>query len=137
MYATTSPFQARISTCELTRQREEESERVVSLMLALGATGSPPNLSAVVEVYPTAEPLARLVEGVWLPTIVAFLFLLLSSSRFGEAATLGIKVGYPQLSGGSIPLWVINDNKLDQRYGVEVKTIYIAGGATLLAAWLG
>src|SRR3981081_2828645 len=49
--------------------------RVVSLMLALGAVGSPPNLSAVVEVYPTAEPLARLVEGVWLPTIVAFLFL--------------------------------------------------------------
>ena len=63
--------------------------------------------------------------------IVAFLFLLLSSSRFGEAATLSVKVGYPQLSGGTMPLWVINDNKLDQRYGVDVKTIYIAGGATL------
>jgi NitT/TauT family transport system substrate-binding protein len=63
--------------------------------------------------------------------IVAFLFLLLSSSRFGEAATPSVKVGYPQLSGGTMPLWVINDNKLDQRYGVDVKTIYIAGGATL------
>jgi len=65
----------------------------------------------------------------WL--IVPFLLLLLSLSRFGEAATLSIKVGYPQLSGGSMPLWVITDNKLDLRYGVDVKTIYIAGGATL------
>jgi NitT/TauT family transport system substrate-binding protein len=65
----------------------------------------------------------------WL--IVPFFLLLLSLSRFGEAATLSIKVGYPQLSGGSMPLWIITDNKLDQRYGVDVKTIYIAGGAIL------
>ena len=64
-------------------------------------------------------------------TIAAFLFLLLTSSGISEAATLSVKVGYPQLSGGTMPLWVINDNKLDQRYGVDVKTIYIAGGATL------
>ena len=30
-----------------------------------------------------------------------------------------------------MPLWVITDSKLDQRYGVDVKTVYIAGGATL------
>ena len=30
-----------------------------------------------------------------------------------------------------MPLWVIADSKLDQRYGVDVKTVYIAGGATL------
>ena len=65
----------------------------------------------------------------WL--IVALALPLVSLSQFGEAATLSIKVGYPQLSGGSMPLWVIADNKLDQRYGVDVKTIYIAGGATL------
>jgi NitT/TauT family transport system substrate-binding protein len=65
----------------------------------------------------------------WL--IFAFLLLLLSLNQLAEAATLSIKVGYPQLSGGSMPLWVITDNKLDQRYGVDVKTIYIAGGATL------
>jgi len=51
--------------------------------------------------------------------------------RYADAAPPTIKVGYPQLSGGSMPLWVISDNKLDQRYGVDVKTIYIAGGATL------
>jgi len=65
----------------------------------------------------------------WL--IVPFSLLLLSVNQIAEAAPLNIKVGYPQLSGGSMPLWVITDNKLDQRYGVDVKTIYIAGGATL------
>jgi len=64
--------------------------------------------------------------------IVIFVFLLLPVSGFpGAAAPLIIKVGYPQLSGGSMPLWVITDSKLDQRYGVDVKTVYIAGGATL------
>jgi len=63
--------------------------------------------------------------------ILILLLSFLPLARFGEAAPPTIKVGYPQLSGGSMPLWVINDNKLDQRYGVDVKTIYIAGGATL------
>jgi len=63
--------------------------------------------------------------------IVPYLLLLVSLNQLAQAATLSIKVGYPQLSGGSMPLWVITDNKLDQRYGVDVKTIYIAGGATL------
>ena len=30
-----------------------------------------------------------------------------------------------------MPLWVIAENKLDQRYGADVKPIYIAGGAIL------
>jgi NitT/TauT family transport system substrate-binding protein len=30
-----------------------------------------------------------------------------------------------------MPLWVISENKLGQRYGVDVNPIYIAGGATL------
>ena len=61
----------------------------------------------------------------------ALVLPLLSLSHFATAATITVKVGYPQLSGGSMPLWVINDSKLDQRYGVDVKTVYIAGGATL------
>jgi ABC-type nitrate/sulfonate/bicarbonate transport system substrate-binding protein len=58
----------------------------------------------------------------------AFLIFL---AHYAGAASPTVKVGYPQLSGGSMPLWVISDNKLDQRYGIDVKTIYIAGGATL------
>ncbi len=60
---------------------------------------------------------------------LAFLSALLLASP-GRAA-ITIKVGYPQLSGGSMPLWVIADSKLDQQYNVDVKTVYIAGGATL------
>jgi ABC-type nitrate/sulfonate/bicarbonate transport system substrate-binding protein len=65
----------------------------------------------------------------WL--IFTFALLFLSLGHFADAALLTIKVGYPQLSGGSMPLWIIADSKLDQRYGVDVKPIYIAGGAIL------
>ncbi|HEY1266711.1 MAG TPA: ABC transporter substrate-binding protein [Candidatus Binatia bacterium] len=47
------------------------------------------------------------------------------------AAAPAVRIGYPQLSAGSMPLWVMTDARLDQRYGVDVKSIYIAGGATL------
>jgi NitT/TauT family transport system substrate-binding protein len=63
--------------------------------------------------------------------IFTIALLSLSLAHFADGAPVNIKVGYPQLSGGSMPLWVITDSKLDQRYGVVVKTVYIAGGATL------
>ena len=64
-------------------------------------------------------------------TISTLVLLFLSTVKPPDAAALTIEVGYPQLSGGSMPLWVITESKLDQRYGVDVKPIYIAGGATL------
>ncbi|MEK7334856.1 MAG: hypothetical protein AAB222_05980, partial [Candidatus Binatota bacterium] len=48
-----------------------------------------------------------------------------------QGALLTVKVGYPQPSGAQIPLWVIPDAKLDQRYGLNVQVIYISGGARL------
>ena len=59
--------------------------------------------------------------------------LVLLTALFSPRASVAapITVGYPQLSGGSMPLWVIAQNRLDQRYGVDVKPIYIAGGAIL------
>ncbi len=68
-------------------------------------------------------------ERPWRVFVFALLFSLLVSQPNSAAVT--IKVGYPQLSGGSMPLWVIAKNKLDQRYGADVKPIYIAGGAIL------
>ena len=69
-------------------------------------------------------------ERLWLFSAFALLMLSLASPpRCGAVTT--IKVGYPQLSGGSMPLWVITQNKLDQRYGLDIKSVYIAGGATL------
>ena len=59
------------------------------------------------------------------------LILLLSLTSGQTASAAPIAVGYPQLSGGSMPLWVIAENHLDQKYGVDVKPIYIAGGAIL------
>ena len=55
--------------------------------------------------------------------IFTFALLSLSLTHFADGAPVNIKVGYPQLSGGSMPLWVITDSKLDQRYGVDVKTV--------------
>jgi ABC-type nitrate/sulfonate/bicarbonate transport system substrate-binding protein len=58
--------------------------------------------------------------------------LLLTLFRPADCTAAGIiKVGYPQLSGGSMPLWVIAQNKLDERFGVDIKPVYIAGGAIL------
>jgi ABC-type nitrate/sulfonate/bicarbonate transport system substrate-binding protein len=60
---------------------------------------------------------------------LALVFLGVMNSR--EVSALTIKVGYPQLSGGSMPVWVINETKLDRRYGVDISSIYVPGGARL------
>ncbi len=41
------------------------------------------------------------------------------------------RVGYPQPSGAMLPIWVMAEAKLDQKYGVELQNIYISGGARL------
>src|SRR5512138_3050839 len=64
----------------------------------------------------------------WLLSLLTLLVAVLIGQRSTAAP---ITVGYPQLSGGSMPLWVIAETHLDQRYGVDVKPIYIAGGAIL------
>ena len=64
-----------------------------------------------------------------LVSVLALLSLILLGPK--NSAASPITVGYPQLSGGSMPLWVIAKSNLDQRYGVDVKPIYIAGGAIL------
>ena len=67
--------------------------------------------------------------------LTVFFALALLSHPFLSPITVSaasvIKVGYPQLSGGSMPLWVIAQNKLDDRFGLEIKPVYIAGGAIL------
>ena len=67
-------------------------------------------------------------KRLWLLSLLTLLVAVLIGQK-GTAAP--ITVGYPQLSGGSMPLWVIAENHLDQQYGIDVKPIYIAGGAIL------
>jgi NitT/TauT family transport system substrate-binding protein len=67
-------------------------------------------------------------KRLWLLSLLTLLVAVLIGQKSTAAP---VTVGYPQLSGGSMPLWVIAENHLDQRYGVDVKPIYIAGGAIL------
>ena len=64
----------------------------------------------------------------WLASLLTLLLTMLIGQK---STATPITVGYPQLSGGSMPLWVIAENHLDQQYGIDVKPIYIAGGAIL------
>src|SRR3989442_8169974 len=61
--------------------------------------------------------------------LLALMFF--ASSTYLDAATITIRVGYPQLNGGQTPLWNIPESKLDQKYGVNVKPVYIPGGVRL------
>jgi ABC-type nitrate/sulfonate/bicarbonate transport system substrate-binding protein len=47
----------------------------------------------------------------------------------GAAPT--IRVGYPQLNGGQTPLWNIVESRIDQRFGLDIKPVYIPGGVRL------
>src|SRR5215467_15798249 len=54
------------------------------------------------------------------------------SDGYSAAASLPIiRMGYPQPSGAMLPIWLMPDAKLDQKYGVDVQNIYISGGARL------
>jgi ABC-type nitrate/sulfonate/bicarbonate transport system substrate-binding protein len=62
------------------------------------------------------------------------IFALFAVNHSSEAATspaTTIRVGYPQLNGGQIPLWNIPEIKLDQKYGLDIKPVYIPGGVRL------
>lgn len=71
---------------------------------------------------------SRFVSVVFLSLFAA---IILFGQRFLYAVPLTVRVGYPQPSGAQIPLWIIPEAKLDQRYGVNVQVIYISGGARL------
>ena len=47
------------------------------------------------------------------------------------AASAIVRVGYPQPSGAMLPLWLVSDAKLDQKYGVPVQNIFISGAARM------
>ena len=56
---------------------------------------------------------------------------LLPEKILAAAAPATIRVGYPQPSGAMLPLWVITEARLDQKYGFHLQNIYISGGARL------
>ena len=74
---------------------------------------------------------STVAQLLYLPVLIIGLF---APSSFTQAATIIIKVGYPQLNGGQTPLWAIPELKLDQQYGIDVKPVYIPGGVRLTQA---
>jgi len=60
-----------------------------------------------------------------------FAFFAGNASLYAAALATTIRVGYPQLNGGQTPLWNIPENKLDQKYGLDIKPVYIPGGVRL------
>src|SRR5580765_1689377 len=56
---------------------------------------------------------------------------LLSQKIIAAAMPTTIRIGYPQPSGAMLPLWVISEAGLDQKYGFNLQNIYISGGARL------
>jgi NitT/TauT family transport system substrate-binding protein len=53
------------------------------------------------------------------------------ASGVSIAASVTVRVGYPQPSGAMLPLWLVSDAKLDQKYGVSVQNIFISGAARM------
>jgi NitT/TauT family transport system substrate-binding protein len=48
-----------------------------------------------------------------------------------HAANVPVRAGFPQLNGAQAPLWTIPEAGLDRQYGLDLKLIYIPGGARL------
>lgn len=67
---------------------------------------------------------------------ISFLIVLIIGFFEVASAATTIRVGYPQLNGGQTPLWNIPDNKVDQKYGLEIRPVYIPGGVRLTQAAL-
>jgi NitT/TauT family transport system substrate-binding protein len=72
------------------------------------------------------------LDRVWLAGLSSCcLFLLFGTPALSTAAAFSVRMGYPQPSGAMLPIWVMSDAKIDQRYGVDLQNIYISGGARL------
>lgn len=70
----------------------------------------------------------RIVAGVF---VASALLMTSFGSVILAASTNSIRIGYPQPSGAMLPIWVMAETKLDQKYGIDLQNIYISGGARL------
>lgn len=66
----------------------------------------------------------------------AYLAFFAVNHLFAATPPTTIRVGYPQLNGGQTPLWNIADSKLDVKYNLDIKPVYIPGGVRLTQSML-
>jgi hypothetical protein len=76
---------------------------------------------------------SRFVIGIIVATLAYFAAI---NFLKAAAAPTTIRVGYPQLNGGQTPLWNIADSKLNQKYNLDIKPVYIPGGVRLTQSML-
>jgi hypothetical protein len=62
--------------------------------------------------------------------VLIIILAVAATPRIGGAATT-LRVGYPQLNGRQTPLWNIAGSRIDQRFGLDLKPIYIPGRVRL------
>ncbi|MBI3066813.1 MAG: ABC transporter substrate-binding protein [Deltaproteobacteria bacterium] len=46
-------------------------------------------------------------------------------------AAVALRVAYPQPSGALLPLWLVSEARLDQKYGAPVQNIFLSGAARI------
>src|SRR6187397_2819421 len=63
--------------------------------------------------------------------MIVFVLVGTVANGISIAASAIIRVGYPQPSGAMLPLWLVSEAKLDQKYGVPVQNIFISGAARM------
>ena len=56
---------------------------------------------------------------------------LISFPIYPAGAAVALRVGYPQPSGALLPLWLVSDARLDQKYGAPVQNIFLSGAARI------
>ena len=66
-----------------------------------------------------------------LKLLLAVIALIIGAEAKLYSASATIRVGYPQPSGAMLPLWLVAEAKLDQKYGVPVQNIFISGAARM------
>jgi NitT/TauT family transport system substrate-binding protein len=54
-----------------------------------------------------------------------------ASTAKAALAPEAVRVGYPQPSGAMLPLWLVAEAGLDQKYGLAVQNIFISGAARM------
>ena len=64
-------------------------------------------------------------------------FLLSSVGHAEEKKLFPFTVGYSSVSGGRTPLWIAKDRGIFEKYGLDVKLVFIRAGATVTQALIG
>jgi hypothetical protein len=61
----------------------------------------------------------------------SFLVRVLDRFSICWRAAVALRVGYPQPSGALLPLWLVSEARLDQKYGAPVQNIFLSGAARI------